>query len=237
MITLRPWWKEYDRVRVAYNNVRKVVFLLISTGIAEVVLFFLSLLAGLPLPFTAVQLLLWLNLVTQGIQDVGLAFEKAEGGEMNRPPRLPREAIFNRIMIERTIISATVMALIGFLVFRYLLQQGVELDAARNYVLLLMVLFENVHVFNSRSEQRPVLGHNPLSNPILLFGTLLAQTVHILAMYTPGLNTVLDIEPVSLNAWFTLLSIAALLMLVMEIHKYFSRNRFGSAGSRQLDML
>ena len=215
--------------RVAYNNVRKVVFLLISTGIAEVVLFFMSLLAGLPLPFTAVQLL-WLNLVTQGIQDVGLAFEKAEGGEMNSPPRAPKESIFNRIMIERTIISSTVMAVIGFLLFRYLLQHGEDLEAARNYTLLLMVLFENVHVFNSRSERRTVLSHNPLSNPVLLFGTLLAQTVHILAMYTPGLNTVLDVQPVSFNAWLTLLAIAALLMLVMELHKYLSRGRFEATG-------
>ena len=36
----------------------------------------------------AVQLL-WLNLVTNGIQDVALAFEPAEGDEMRRPPRAP----------------------------------------------------------------------------------------------------------------------------------------------------
>jgi Ca2+-transporting ATPase len=66
--------------RVAYRNVRKVIFLLVSTGAAEIVLFALALLAGLPLPLLAVQLL-WLNLVTNGIQDVALGFEPAEGRE------------------------------------------------------------------------------------------------------------------------------------------------------------
>ncbi len=72
--------------RVAYANVRKVIFLLVSTGFGEIVLFTLALLAGLPLPLLAVQLL-WLNLVTNGIQDLALAFEKAEGDELEKPPR------------------------------------------------------------------------------------------------------------------------------------------------------
>lgn len=211
--------------RIAYSNIRKVIFLLISTGVAEVILFLLSLAAGLPVPFTAVQLL-WLNLVTQGIQDVGLAFEKYEGSEMDMPPRRPAEPIFNRIMIERTLISAAVMAVTGFLLYRYLLLQGMELEQARNYTLLLLVLFENVHVFNSRSEHRSVFVHNPLANPILLFGTMLAQLVHIIAMYTPGLNQVLDIQPVSMEVWLMLFSIALFLLFVMEIYKLLTRKRF-----------
>ena len=65
---------------------RKVIFFSISTGVAEIFLFILALIFNMPLPLLAVQLL-WLNLVTNGIQDVALAFEPAEGGEMNRPPR------------------------------------------------------------------------------------------------------------------------------------------------------
>jgi magnesium-transporting ATPase (P-type) len=64
--------------RVAYNNIRKVIYLLISTGAAEVVLVGLAITAGLPLPLLPVQLL-WLNLVTNGIQDVALASEKYNG--------------------------------------------------------------------------------------------------------------------------------------------------------------
>lgn len=208
--------------RVAYANVRKVIFLLISTGAAELVLFTLALLTGLPLPLIAVQLL-WLNLVTNGIQDVALAFEPGEGNELHQPPRPPREPIFNRIMIERVVISALVIGTVAFLVFQWLIARGYTLDEARNGTLLLMVLFENVHVFNCRSEVRSVFRHNLLGNPILLIGTAVAQLVHIGAMYTPWISDVLHIQPVSPQHWVELLGLALTVLIVMELHKAFRR--------------
>jgi magnesium-transporting ATPase (P-type) len=210
--------------RVAYANVRKVIFLLISTGAAEIVLFILSVIAGLPIPLVAVQLL-WLNLVTNGIQDVALAFEPAEGDELEHPPRPPKEPIFNRVMIERVVISAVVIGALAFSLFQWLLAQGYSLDEARNGTLLLMVLFENVQVFNSRSETRSAFRHNPLRNPLLLFGTLIAQLAHIGAMYTPWINEVLGVRPISLEHWSQLLAIALSVLVVMEAHKWL-RARF-----------
>ena len=210
--------------RIAYANVRKVIFLLISTGAAELVLFTLALFTGQPLPLLAVQLL-WLNLVTNGIQDVALAFEPGEGDELKRPPRSPREPIFNRLMVERVIISALVVGSVAYLVFQWLLSKGYNLDEARNGTLLLMVLFENIHVFNSRSETRSVFRHNLLLNPVLLFGTVTAQLVHIGAMYTPWISEVLRIQPVSLQHWLELLGLALTVLLAMELHKAF-RQRF-----------
>lgn len=205
--------------RVAYANVRKVIFLLISTGAAEIVLFGLALLTNQPLPLMAVQLL-WLNLVTNGIQDVGLAFEPAEGHELNRPPRPPGEPIFNRLMIERVVISALVIGILAFLLMRYLLSIGLSEDEARNGTLFLMVLFENVHVFNSRSETRSVFRQSLLNNPVLIIGTITSQLIHIAALYTPGLNTVLGVQPISLQHWFSYLGLALMLLLVMEAHKW-----------------
>jgi len=207
--------------RIAYANVRKVIFLLISTGAAELVLFTLALITALPLPLLAVQLL-WLNLVTNGIQDVALAFEPAEGDELERPPRSPRESIFNRIMIERVVVSALTIGIVAFLLFQWLMNQGFTMEEARNGTLLLMVLFENIHVFNSRSETRSVFQHNPLRNPILLFGTAAAQLVHIGAMYTPWISDVLQIQPVSLENWVRLLGLAFTVLVVMELHKLIS---------------
>jgi magnesium-transporting ATPase (P-type) len=204
--------------RVAYANVRKVIFLLISTGAAELVLFTLALFSGLPLPLLAVHLL-WLNLVTNGIQDVALAFEPAEGDELQQPPRSPAEPIFNRLMIERVLISAVTIGVLAFVVFQWLLYRGFSLNEARNGTLLLMVLFENVHVFNCRSETRSVFRQNFFSNPILLIGTAVAQLVHIGAMYTPWISDVLNIQPVSLSHWLELLSIALTVLVAMELHK------------------
>jgi magnesium-transporting ATPase (P-type) len=216
--------------RVAYSNVRKVIFLLISTGAAELVLFVLAMITAMPLPLLAVQLL-WLNLVTNGIQDVALAFEPGEGRELEQPPRPPREAIFNRIMLERVIISAIVIGVVAFGLFKWLLDHGFSLEQARNSTLLLMVLFENVHVFNSRSETLSVFRHNPLRNKLLLGGTLLAQMIHIGAMYTPWLGDVLGASPVTFDQWLTLLGLALSVMVVMELHKWFrSRLAIASAG-------
>ncbi len=210
--------------RVAYANVRKVILLLISTGAAELVLFTLSLLFGLPLPLMAVHLL-WLNLVTNGIQDVALAFEPQEGHELKHPPRHPKEPVFNRLMIEQVVIAAVVIGVVAFLLFQWLLGQGYSVDEARNGTLLLMVLFENVHVFNCRSEIRSVFRHNPLRNPILLFGTLAAQLIHIAAMYTPWISDVLHIQPVSLEHWLEMLGMAFSVLVAMELYKWI-RHRF-----------
>jgi len=208
--------------RVAYANVRKVIFLLISTGAAELVLFTLALLTGLPLPLMAVQLL-WLNLVTNGIQDVALAFEPGEGDELQQRPRAPGEAIFNRLMIERVVISALLIGSVAFAVFQWLIARGFTLDEARNGTLLLMVLFENVHVFNCRSEVRSAFRHNPLRNPMLLIGTAIAQLVHIGAMYSPWISDVLHIQPVTPQHWLELLGIALSVLIVMELHKAIRR--------------
>jgi len=122
-------------------------------------------------------------------------------------------------MIERVVVSALVIGIVSFVLFQFLLQQGYSLDEARNGTLLLMVLFENIHVFNSRSETRSVFRHNPLRNPILLFGTAAAQLIHIGAMYTPWISDILHIQPVSLHNWLQLLGLALTVLVVMELQK------------------
>lgn len=216
--------------RIAYANVRKVIFLLISSGAAEVLLFVLTTAAGLPVPLWPVQLL-WLNLVTNGIQDVALAFEPGEGGELRRPPRAPREPIFNRLMIERTLVSAVVIAVLGFFTYRWMLEQGWGVPQAQNGVLLLLVLFENIQAGNSRSETASLFRLNPLRNRLLLVGTVVAQLLHIAAMHTPGLRDVLHLQPVSLRQWAVTLGLALMLFVVAEAHKVLIRRRLAAGAA------
>lgn len=201
--------------RVAYDNIRKVVYLLISTGGAEIALFCLALLCGLPIPLGAVQLL-WLNLVTNGIQDVALAFERGEAGGMHRPPRPPAEGMFNRLMVQQTLISGIAMGGLAFAAWAWLLSTGTAVGEARNGVLLLMVLLQNVHVFNCRSERTSAFRIPFRNNPLLILGVIVAQGVHILAMHLPLMQTVLDIRPVPMVDWFAFLGMALSLLLVME---------------------
>jgi magnesium-transporting ATPase (P-type) len=126
-------------------------------------------------------------------------------------------------MIERVVISALLIGGLAFVLFQWLLNQGYSLEQARNCTLLLMVLFENVQVFNSRSETRSAFRHNPLRNPLLLFGTLIAQAVHIGAMYVPWLSGVLGIQPVSAGSWVQLLAVALSLLFLMEGQKWVRR--------------
>jgi len=227
--------------RVAYDNVRKVVAQLTATGAAEVMLVCLTLAAGgimmllnfdgivadgaILLPLLPVQLL-WLNLVTNGIQGVALAFEPSEGDVLTRQPRPPEEPVFNRLMIERTLVAAGVMALVSFGLFLWALWQGMEVAAASNLLLLLMVLFENVHVGNNRSETKSALALSPLRSPYLLAGVVGALSIHILAMNLPVLQQILRTEPVSWQSWAMLLALALTIFVVMEIHKITWRLRY-----------
>lgn len=204
--------------RYAYDNIRKVTYLLVSTGAAEVILFTCSLIAHLPLPLLAVQLL-WLNLVTNGIQHVGLAFEPGEKGAMNRPPRPPSQGIFNRLMISQILVSSVIMGVIGFIAWYYMISTGVEENTARNLAVLLFVLLENVHVFNCRSEFVSAF-RMPLSRNLFLVGSVIAaQAIHQIAMHIPVLQDVLGLEPVTLTQWGVLFAAACIIVVIMEIFK------------------
>ena len=204
--------------RIAYNNIRNVIYLLVSTGAAEVILVALALLFGSPIPLIPVQLL-WLNLVTNGIQDVALAFEPGVGDERLAPPRPPRESIFNRLMIERTLVAALFMGVVGFGLFQWCLASGWSEDAARNALLMLMVLFENVHLFNCRSETRSAFAMSPLRSPVLMIGMLVAFSIHVAMTYLPVGNLLLSTQPVAAGLWLQLLLLSLPILLVMELHK------------------
>jgi magnesium-transporting ATPase (P-type) len=211
--------------RTAYDNVRKMAWLLITTGVGELVLFLLSTIFGLPVPLNAVQLL-WLNLVTNGIQDVALAFEGPEPGVLSRPPRPPHEQIFDRRMVRQVAMAGVYMGALAFGVFYWLSEMwGWDEFVVRNHLLLLMVLFENVHVFNSRSEARSAFRVPFSANPFVIASVILAQGLHIGAMYTPGLGDVLEVEPVGPGAWAALFGLALSLLLLVEIYKLVVRKR------------
>jgi magnesium-transporting ATPase (P-type) len=212
--------------RIAYDNVRKVIYLLVSTGAAEVLLIGITFAVGafLPLPFWPVQLL-WLNLVTNGIQGIALAFEPGEQGVLRRKPRRPSEPIFDRLMIERTLVAAGTMAVVGVGAFWWMIQAGWSHDSARNALLLLLVLFENVHIGNCRSETQSALSLSPLRSPFLLAGAVCAFLVHLAAMHIPLLQSILRTEPIGMTTWASMFGLALTVFLTMEIHKWSWRTR------------
>ena len=210
--------------RRAHDNIRKVIYLLISTGFAELVLVMLSFVTGMPLPLLPVQLL-WLNLVTNGIQDVMLGLESAEPGLLKRNPRSPKEPIFNTLMLRRIVVGGLYIGLVSFVLFYFLLQKGMEVESARNIILLLMVLFENVHVFNSRTEVNFLYKMRYKNSMTLITMVIFTQLLHIACMYIPFMQNVLSVQPVSFNVWLALAVVATGLVMIMEADKWLILRR------------
>ncbi len=204
--------------RIAYDNVRKLIYLLITTGLGEIVLFLLAILAGLPVPLFAAQLL-WLNLVTNGIQDVALAFEKGEPEVLKRRPRPPDQAVFDRRMVAQVLVAGSYMGGVAFAFFLWCLERGMSEAEARNLLLLLMVMFENAHAMNARSERRSVFQIALSANWFLVAAVIGAHGLHLLAGFAPGLAGVLEIQPIALSEWALVGVIALSLVLVMELYK------------------
>lgn len=210
--------------RIAYDNIRKVIYLLISMGAAELLMVLLAVISGLPVPLLPVQLL-WLNLVTNGIQGVALVFEPGEGDSLRRKPRPPGEPIFNRLMIERLLVAVVVVGGGGFLVYDLCLRFGFAIEDARNVLLLAMVLFENFHVGNCRSETRSAFALSPLRSPVLFFGTLGAFLIHVAAMYVPFLQDLLITKPVDLWLWGVAIAISVTIVPAIDLHKWWWSRR------------
>ena len=214
--------------RIAYDNVRKLVYLLIATGLAEIVLFLFAVIGGYPAPLFAVQLL-WLNLVTNGIQHIALAFERGEDGILKRAPRPIHQKIFDRKMSMQVLTAGTYMGVVSGAAYAWFLEQGLALEAARNLTLLLMVMFENAHALNARSERLPVY-RMPLSgNWFLVFSIIGAHGLHLAALFTPGLADVLRVQPIQVLDWLLVVCLALSLIFVMDLYKNLDARFFGSA--------
>jgi calcium-translocating P-type ATPase len=204
--------------RVTFDNLRKVTFFLISSGAAEVAAIVVAVAAGWPLPMLPAQIL-WLNLVTNGVQDVALAFEPAEPAIADRPPRPRREGIVSRLLWRRTVLVGLVMAAGTLGLFHWVLASGGTIDLARTVALTTMVLYQGLHAGNARSEHQSVFRMSPFSNRFLLLAVLGSVGLHIAALYVPFTQFVLRVEPIPLMMWVPIVGVALTVIVAVEIDK------------------
>lgn len=209
--------------RYAYDNIRKVIYMLLSCGISEVLFFVFSLMLGLPIPLLAIQLL-WLNLVTDGIQDVALTFEKGDKNIMFKKPRKTSESIFNKIMVEEVLLSGIIIGSIVFAFWYYLiLVMHMEILVARSYILLLMVFMQNIHVFNCRSELTSAFKLPIKNNPLIVFGIFTTLILQLIVTETPFLSNVLKTAPLSIDHIILVFLLTIPLLVIMELFKFIKR--------------
>lgn len=204
--------------RVAFANIRKVSFFLISTAVAETAAIMLTVWLGWPLLFVPAQIL-WLNIVTNGVQDLALAFEPGSPDVLKRPPRPRREGILSPTMWERTAVTGLVMAVGALLMFRWQLDRTDSLIEAQTVALTTLVIFNIFQVGNARSENRSLFALSPLGNLFLFWATIAALGLHVAALYLPPTQYVLSLEPISLTAWRNAVVVATSILVASEIHK------------------
>jgi len=204
--------------RVIFANIRKVVLFLLAGGLGQVALILFTIVLKLPLPLLPVQII-WMNIVTNGLQDVAMAFEPAEKDIELQPPRPRNEPVISRLLMERIIIMGMVLALGTLGIYLWQINQGSGIGHARTMALTTLVLFQLFNVFNSRSETRSVFLMNPLSNPFLFFSIVASVAAQLIAIYWPPLQSVLSLAPLSLRDWALILPVAATVIVVVEADK------------------
>lgn len=210
--------------RVVFDNIRKVTLFLIPTGFAAIVSILVAMALDIPIPYVAAQLL-WINLVTNGLQDVALAFEPGEKDVLRRKPRSLREGIMSRLMYERSVLVGLIISAGVIFNFISALEEGVSLERARTIAVTTMVLFQFFQAWNSRSELRSVFTLNPLSNPFLFYSMVAAFLAQIAVVYVPALQWVFRTESLSLEEWWRILGVALSVVIAVEIDKAIRRKR------------
>ncbi len=210
--------------RTAYNNIRKVSYMLLSCGLAEVLFFILSIVCNMPMPLVAIQLL-WLNIVTDGLQDLALSFEKTEPGTMHEKPRPTKETIFNKELLIEILVAGLTIGLIVFAVWYYLINVvNMEVTLARGYIMVLMVFLQNMHVLNCRSEKTSIF-KMPFNNPFVIFTIIGAIILQIIVMEVPMLSNFLSTTTVPIVDMLKLFVFSFVIIFVMEIFKYFKNKK------------
>lgn len=235
-----------EQGRIIYSNIRKFVFFLVSSNVAEIVIIFVAVLAGLPMPLTAIQLL-WLNLITDGAPALALAMERGDPDVMQRPPRPKREPIINSSMRLGIIIQTFAQAgcvLLAFVLglswhlsetlpagenmLGYLLRsnwRGVDVQTAETMAFVTLSLCELFRAFTVRSERVSIFRLGFLSNRWMLYAVALSVTLLLIVVNTPFLQPIFNTHFLSAREWLVVLGLAIIPAIAEEITKYFLRRR------------
>jgi Ca2+-transporting ATPase len=208
--------------RIVFDNIRKVTLFLIPTGFAAILSILVSMFLEIPIPYVAAQLL-WINLVTNGLQDVALAFEPGEKDIIKRKPRNPKEGIMSRLMVERSILVGIIIAAGVIYNFYSALSENISLEHARTIAMTTMVLFQFFQAWNSRSEMQSIFRMNPLSNPFLFYSMIAAFLAQIAVIYVPALQWIFRTEALTAIEWVKIAVVAITVIVAVEIEKAVRR--------------
>jgi Ca2+-transporting ATPase len=209
-----------EQGRIIYSNIRKFVFYLLSCNLAEIAVIFITILAGLPSPLTAIQLL-WLNLITDGAPALALGMEKGDPDTMTRPPRPADESIINREMRWR--IGIQTVAIAAVTLAAYWIGMGVQHehnDLAGTMAFVTLSFSELLRAFTARSEHYPLFKIGFFDNKWMFYAVASSLLLLLAVIYVPFLQPIFSTVPLTLSHWEVLLPLLAIPAVVAEISKW-----------------
>ena len=210
--------------RIVYDNIRKVTLFLVSCGLGELIAILATIVMGIPIPYIPAQIL-WLNLVTNGFQDVALAFEPGGKGILNKPPRKPKEGILSSFIIQRTFLMGIVLAAGTLYVFMSDLNSGVPLERARTVALTTMVFFQFYQALNCRSETESIFSMSPVSNPFLFYAMIASLFAQLAVLYVPALQWIFRTVPLTMTEWLEVGLVTVTIVIAVEMDKWIRRRK------------
>ena len=200
--------------RATFKAIRSSAWFLLSTALAAMIAVGADMLSGGPAIFLPLQML-WINMVTNGVQDLALGTEDGDGTELDSPPTESCGLLGTGLWV-RLGVAGLWMGVAVLTVFRMALASGVGVSMARTMALTVLVLFNFFVSWSARSETRPIIAMNPMGNPFLLVASFGALAIHAGAMYIAPVAGVLGMAPMGGAQWLACLGVAVTVLIVCE---------------------
>ena len=204
--------------RGIYDNIKKFVSYLLSSNTGEVLTIFVAIMIGLPLPLIAIMIL-WNNLVTDGLPALALSVDTADPDIMERKPRNKHERIIsNPIIVRLLIVGFTIM--MNTLIIFYFYNPEKNLAYAQTVALCTLMISQMFNVLNCRSEFNSLFRIGIFTNMKLWGAILVSVIMQIIAVQTPFFNTFLKTIPLTLMDWLYVVLISSSVFVIVEVYKF-----------------
>jgi len=207
--------------RGVFGNIKKYLMYLLSSNIGEIGLMAGSVLLGLPLPLTAVQIL-YVNLATDGLPALALSVDPPETDLMKRKPRDPRTGIFTRPVVTLMVLGGVWSALINLGLFSWALNVGKSLEEAMTMTFVSLVLIQFFKAYNFRSDRHSIL-NKPFANKWLNLAIVWEIVLLFVILYVPFLHDAFGTYYLPLEDWLIVGGLAVTIVPVLELVKWMER--------------
>jgi Ca2+-transporting ATPase len=208
--------------RAIYRNIQKFIFFLLSANMGLLVAVFTVSLVPAWLPLTPLMIL-WINLVTNGLPALALGVDPPDEHLMREGPRDPDEGLLRRRDYFGILYVGVVMGAAAIALYALEDKDPEMLKRTRAMAFSLLALSPLFHAWSCRSPVQSILGMRPLLSLPLLGAVVASAAIHLVAVLVPGLRPVFRTYQMSGSEWLLLLGLAALIIPAVEVAKIVYR--------------